>query len=105
MATREKKYTLETVAAEIDKFRPIPCPDEILNSLPPVWFEVETREELLAEYRGYYPDLKSSWEDTKNYVDSPLFSCLYGASVYNGHHFQHYPRGLTELIIKLFIRK
>ena len=105
MATRPKKYTLETICQEIDKFRPVPCPDEILNSLPPVWFQVETREELLAGYRGYYPDLKSNWEDTKKFVDSLLFSYLYGASIYNDHYFQHYPPGLTELIIKLFVRK
>ena len=105
MATRPKKYTLETISQEIEKFRPVPCPDEILNSLPPVWFTVNTREELLAGYRGYHPDDKTYWEDTKKYIDSPLFSYLFGTHIYNNHHFRKYPPGLTDLIIKLFVRK
>ena len=102
MATRPKKYTLETICQEIDKFRPVPCPDEILNSLPKSW-DFIPRDELRA---GYWGDNKQYDNKIKETINSPLFDFLrFGASEINGHNFTHHHPDLIKLIIKLYVRK
>ena len=102
MATRPKKYTLETICQEIDKFRPVPCPDEILDLLPESWNFI-SRDELRAGYWGQTPQYNNKIGET---IKSPLFDFLrFSSSEIMGHHFTFHHPDLTKLIIKLYVRK